>query len=150
MSFAESLYNGMTGTKNQRQKERERINFIKELLAIYDRKKIKEKDLHDHAKNIASDFFVDEIVGAKNGGEITVNSEKRVKPPIEQHQEMFNLIKEKYPEATMFTVRNNGKYDVFYYDKDTLYNLKSTGDVSSLEVKKMVERINDGMTKWQE
>jgi len=150
MSFAESLCRGIAGTKSIAQKERERINFIKELLAIYDRKKIKEKDMHDCAKNIAAEFFVDEIVASRNGDEITINSEKRVSPPVDQQKEMFNAIREKYPEADMLTVKNNGKYDILYFEKDTLYSLKAAGDISSLEVKKIVEKVNDGRVKWQE
>ena len=150
MSFADRMFHSVMGTKPKIIKERERINFIKELLAIYEKKKIREKDLNDFAKNIASDFFVDEIVAAKNGGEVYINSEKRISPPIDNYNEVYNTIKEKFPEASMITVRNNGRYEILYHEKGTLYNLKSAGDLSSLEVKKIVEKLGNGEEKWQE
>ena len=149
MSFADRMFHSVMGTKTKIQKDRERISFIKELLAIYDKKKIKERDVNDFAKNIASEFFVDEIIGSNNG-ELCVNSEKRVGPPIDNYSEIYNTIKERFPEASMFTIRNNDKYEVFYHEKGTLYNLKSAGDLSSLEVKRIVSKIEEGKTKWQE
>ena len=150
MSFAEKIYQNVIGIKSKQEKERERINFIKELLSIYEKKKIKEKDVHDHAKNIASDFFVDEVVASKNGGDVVINSEKRVRLPTESNSEFFNQIKQKFPETKMVTLKIGEKYHTYYIDNETLYNMRSNGSISSLEAKKIVERIDKGMDKWQE
>ncbi len=140
MPFLKKLAYKVLNKKTEEEKLMIKLKILKELLEL--KQKQEAENLTDHACNLAEEFYVDEMIVSGKDGKVIVSTskadgfEKMVKATS-----LFEFINTEFPDTRMLLIKDKDKYNVLYSDGKYLYYFKTSGEVSSLETKRIAEKI---------
>lgn len=139
-----SFFYKVLGKKTLDEKERVRVEFLKQLLAL---REILIKRPEDYAKKIASDFFVDSVVVArKDGSIIMANKDENDTPAV---LEFLNAACTTFQKADFFLIKEDGYCNAIYCDGDLVYAFKSPGEISAIEAKAAARDLKKSIEKYR-
>ena len=145
MSLKGIWYN-LIGKKTKDEKDKERIEFLKELLWIEVQKVAKKPG--DYVKNLAKDFYVDSLIISKKDGSVLMSSEADAFTKAVKGSSVYEYITSEYPDAKILTIKDESGYNIIYPVGDLVCLLRSSGEISDLEVKRIVQRLDEGIHKF--
>ncbi|MBI1973944.1 hypothetical protein HYS54_03955 [Candidatus Micrarchaeota archaeon] len=132
----------VVGKKPDEEKERERINFIKELLAS----QVLVKPTHsDWARAIAHNYSVDSIVVSRKDGSVLMSNTDKAFERAVKTSSLYEYTRSEFPKAEMLLVKDGDDYNIVYPHGDMIYVLKSSASLSPTETEKIVEQLRAGL-----
>ena len=137
--------NKVFSRKTFEEKEKEYIEFIRELLA---RPKLPVKDpksLNDFAKNIAAEFLVDSITVARRNGSVLMTTGDNSFERAVKQSSIYEFIASEFPKTKMLSIKDMDTYNIIYPQGDLIYMLKSSADISPTETRRIVHQLNSSM-----
>ena len=147
MSTKEFLYS-IVGKRTNQQREREKIEILKEIIIKKQRQKAKKLD--DYAKEIAEDHYVDNITISKKDGNLLLSTTAKGYPNAIKGSSIYEYIQSEFPEAKMIVVKDDKGYNNLYRHKNNIYNIESDGELSSIELKRIAERMDEGLDDYED
>src|SRR3989338_4164624 len=125
----------LIGKSTRAERERKKAAFIRELLRIKSLRNQKAKP-DEYIKNLAHDFLIDEMTVTKKDGSVLLTTDKT------------NAFKKsEYPDSKMLTIKDDDHYNIIYSEGNLIYIMKSTGEITPIETKKIVEYVNGKLNK---
>ena len=134
------------GKKTKDEKTRERISFLKELLWIEAQRIAKKPS--EYVKNVAKDFYVESLIISRKDGSVLMSSEKDAFAKSVKGSSVYEYISSEFPGAKFMTIKDEEGYNVIYPVGDMVCLLRSSGEISDLEVKRIVSRLDEGVHKF--
>lgn len=134
------------GKKTDDEKTRERISFLKELLWI-EAQRIAKKPA-EYVKNVAKDFYVESLIISRRDGSVLMSSEKDAFAKSVKGSSVYEYISSEFPGAKFMTIKDENGYNIIYPVGDMVCLLRSSGEISDLEVKRIVDRLDEGVHKF--
>src|SRR3989344_4568612 len=133
--FIRNIAFKLVGKKTPEQKKLERLEFIRELLAIQKLLKNASKP-EDLLGNIAKNFLVEKVMVSKKDGTVLMASGEDSFERAVKTSSLIELINNEFPDTRFFMVKDAKGYKIFYLEGDFLYSISSAGEVSILETKR--------------
>ena len=140
------VWRKIVGKKTDDEKKEERVKFLKELLWV-EVQKIAKKPA-DYVKNVAKDFYVDSLIISKKDGSVLMSSEGDGFANAVKGSSVYEYITSEFPGAKFLTIKDESGYNVIYPVGDLVCLLRSSGEISDLEVKRIVQRLDEGIHKF--
>ena len=137
----------LIGKSTRAERERKKAAFIRELLRIKSLRNQKAKP-DEYIKNLAHDFLIDEMTVTKKDGSVLLTTDKTnaFKKAVASSS-VYEFIKSEYPDSKMLTIKDDNHYNIIYSEGNLIYIMKSTGEVTPIETKKIVEYVNGKLNK---
>ncbi len=126
--------------KTEEEKLRMKIRILKELLE--EMEKEEPKTTQEHAERIAEQFYVDSVVVSKHDGSVVIGREEAFEKMVKASS-LYEYINSEFPGTRMLLIKDRDKYNIIYAENDLLYFFKTSGEISSIEAKRMAERIRE-------
>ena len=134
------------GKKSPDEKKSERIEFLKELLWVEINKIAKKPN--EYAKNLTKDFYVNSLIISKKDGSVLMSSDGDGFSKAVKGSSICEYISSEFPDTKMMTIKDSTGYNIIYPVGDLVCLLHSSGEISDMEVKRIVERLDEGMHKF--
>jgi len=141
-----SIWLKIIGKKTPDQKRDERIRFLKELLWI-EVQRISKKPA-EYVKNVAKDFYVDSLIISKKDGSVLMSSDGDGFARAVKGSSICEYITSEFPDAKFMTIKDDSGYNIIYPVGDLVCLLRSSGEISDVEVKRIVQRLDEGIHKF--
>lgn len=138
----------LLGKKTAEEKEREIIEFLKTALAAQKPRKMPATRPNEYAQNVARNYYADSLIVAKRDGLVLMSTEGDSFQKAVKGSSIFEYINTEFPDTRMLTIKNENKYNMICTDKDLIYIIRSTGDISPVEARKIMEELNTGLQKF--
>jgi len=136
----------VVGKKTQDEKRNERVEFLRELLWM-ETQKIARKPA-EYVKNIAKDFYVESLIISKKDGSVIMSSDDDGFARAVKGSSICEYVASEFPGAKFLTIKDETGYNIIYPVGDLICVLRSSGEISDIEVKKIFERLDEGMHKF--
>ena len=137
------LVHKILGKKTFEERERQRIELLKQLLIL---QQILIKRPEDYAKKIANDFYFDSITVSRRDGSVVISSGDGNGKSV---QKVLDTIYEKFPDANFLLIKEDGHYTIVYPDGDMTYVFNSSGEVSLIEAKVAARNLQQIINKYR-
>jgi hypothetical protein len=134
------------GKKAAEEKKTERIQFLKDLLWMEVQRIAKKPG--EYACNVAKDFYVDSLIISKKDGSVLMSSDGDGFDRAVKGSSLYEYIASEMPGTKSLTIKDKNGYNIIYPVGDLVCLLRSSGEISDLEVKRIAERLNEGMQKF--
>ena len=134
------------GKKTKEEKAGERVAFLKELLWV-EVQRIARKPA-EYVNNVAKDFYVESLIISKKDGSVLMSSDKDAFAKSVKGSSVYEYISSEFPGAKFLTIKDEEGYNVIYPVGDLVCLLRSSGEISDLEVKRIVDRLDEGVHKF--
>jgi hypothetical protein len=133
------------GKKTQEEKERERIEILKQLLVLY--KQLSVKKPEDLAKNIVNSFYLDSVLVSKKDGSVLMSTEGDSFETAVKDSSLLEYVSSEFPKTKFLIIKEEDGYNIICLEGGLVYHIKAPGEVSSIEVRTIVNRLRDGL-RW--
>jgi len=140
------VWRKIIGKRTEDEKKDERVKFLKELLWM-EIQKIAKKPA-DYVKNVAKDFYVDSLIISKKDGSVLMSSDGDGFASAVKGSSVYEYITSEFPDAKFLTIKDGSGYNIIYPVGDLVCLLRSSGEISDLEVKRIVQRLDEGIHKF--
>lgn len=139
-----SLFYKVLGKKTFEEKDRLRMEFLKQLLAL---QQILIKRPEDYAKKVASDFYFNSVAVLRKDGSVIManNDENGNNGSID----FLNSVRSKFRDAHFMLVKENGHCNVIYSDDDLIYTFKAPGEISAIEAQAAARNLKKTIEKYR-
>ncbi len=138
MTFKEKIYH-IVGKKTPEEQIRERIKIIQQLVQ---EKRNMDKSPETDIEKIKQEFYLDGLAIADENGEILEsNGSKQDFKEILTETGLLNQVKENLPDTEILKIRNNGNNHIMYRENGKVYFMKTPGNVSIPEIKRITQKI---------
>lgn len=145
MGAMELIYT-IVGKKTQNQKEREKVDMLREIIM----KKAREKaiKMDQYAKYLADDHYVGDITVSKIDGDMVLSTQEKAYPNAVKGSSIYEYIQSEFPEAKMIVVKDDEGYKNIYRHNNKIYNIESDGELSSIEMRRIAQRMDEGLKEY--
>ncbi len=140
------VWRKIVGKRSDEEKKDERVKFLKELLWM-EVQKIAKKPT-EYVKNLAKDFYVESLIISKKDGSVLMSSGGDGFADSVKGSSISEYIQSEYPDAKFTIIKDKNGYNYIYPVGDTVCLLRSSGEVSELEIKRMVQKLDEGIHKF--
>jgi hypothetical protein len=134
------------GKKTPDEKRDERIKFLKELLWTEVHKIVKKPA--DYVKNVEKDFYVDSLIISKKDGSVLMSSGGEGFAKAVKGSSICEYIQSEYPDAKFTVIKDKEGYNYIYPIGDLVCLLRSSGEISEIEVKRIIHKLDEGIHKF--
>jgi len=148
MSFFKKIIYRILNKKTKEEKLEKRIQILLEL--IEQKKREKEAEEPDsYAKNIIEDYALDSVIVSKKDGSVLMSTEKQdAFEKAVKSTSLHEFIKTEFPNANLLIVKDKEHYNVLYTEDDLTYIFRTSGDISAIETRQIVKKINKGIENF--
>lgn len=136
------MFKRLIGKKTVEEKERERINYIKELLSSY---LALRPNSSDPVANVAYKHMLDSVIVSRKDGSVLATNTDRAFEKAVRHSSLFEYTRAEFPKMQMLTIKDGDDYHLVYPNGDTIYLLKSSAALSQAEADRIVDQLNSGI-----
>ncbi len=145
MSFKEKMY-ALANRKPREEEIREKVKIIHELIQekLEQEQSVEQEEPEIEettTEQIKTDFYLDALAVANKKGEIIKADEKEDFKKLLQDKKLPQYVTEQFPDTKLFTIRNNGQNNLIYREEDRFYLMKTPGDMSIPEIKRITEKL---------
>jgi hypothetical protein len=120
----------------------ERVSELRSLLPETRSPPQKPKDF---VRYIAQSFCFDSLTVSKKNGSVLLSTEENGLSEAEKLSSLYRAASGSMPKTKMLSLRDNDKYNIIYPDGDLLYIMRTPGEVSPLEIRRMIQKLNSGI-----
>ncbi|GEM_PF-1776742 len=145
-SPVQKIWYKIVGKRTPEEKLERKITILKQLIEVEARGEATKSD--EYAKQVMDDFYLDSVVVAKPDGSVMMANHKGAFEKAVKTSSLYEYVNAEFPRTKMLMIKDEDKYNVIYRDKDLLYLLETSGDISLAETRAVVKRLNKGMLKF--
>jgi hypothetical protein len=136
----------IVGKRTKEEKKSMRIELLKELLWVETQRIAKKPS--DYVSNVAKDFYVNSLIISKKDGSVLMSSDGDGFAKAVKGSSIYEYITSEFPDAKFMTIKDGKGYNVIYPVGDMICLLQSPGEISDIEVKRIVQRMDEGIHKF--
>ncbi len=147
MSFFKKIAYKILNKKTKEEKLEKRIQILLELIEQKKREEAKEPD--GYVKNVVEDYALDSVIVSKKDGSVLMSTEKeQAFEKAIKSTSLQEFIKTEFPNANLLIVKDKEHYNVLYTEDDLTYIFRTSGDISAIETRQIVKKINKGIQNF--
>jgi len=148
MAFWSKLFYKAINKKTREEKLEKRIKILLELIEMKQREKAKEPG--QYASNVIEDYALDSFIVSKKDGSVLMSTEKeQAFEKAVKSTSLHEFIKSEFPDANLLIIKDKNNYNVLYTENDLTYIFRTSGDISAIETRQIVKKINEGIKNFK-
>jgi len=148
MAFWKKLFYKIINKKTKEEKLKQRIKILIELIEMQKREEAKEPE--QYATNVIEDYSLDSVIVSKKDGSVLMTTEKQdAFEKAVKSTSLHEFIKTEFPDANLLIVKDKNNYNVLYTENGLTYIFRTSGDISAIETRQIVKKINEGIKNFK-
>jgi hypothetical protein len=136
----------IVGKRTPEEKLESKLMILRQLIEV--EKRAEATKPGEYAKHVMDDFYLDSVVVAKPDGSVLMANHKGAFEKAVKTSSLYEYINAEFPKTKMMVIKDDEKYNIIYKDKELLYLLETSGDISLAETRAVVKRLNKGLLKF--